>query len=403
MPAISDIVTTNRASTGTYFDAAGVMQTAPNNVWRMDHDPVTGAPLGVLIEEQRTNILLQSENLEDAGWIKIQSTVTEEADNRGMKMFRFTPNTSLLTQHAFVRVSGFPSLATDTAFAIGIVAKAGPGDANRIALLLSDGVGIRTQVYVDLLAGAIVSGAEDPAIVPYSRVAPLGDGFFRVEIVYIVRATSTQAPIYVLSASPVGAPLGVSDHNFNGTDGYLVSSPQIEQGAFPTSYIPTTDAAATRAAERGVIGSINPWFSNSSGSMVIDYTDAVPVGTQYGYIAGFNQNDSTATYIGSAVGGPSSREGFRSSTDGVVHFNRPYSLGRKKMALAWDASGSTSVRNGGAPVSGAAINNLGLLSQFVIGNLRLSSTDLRIGQVHIRSITYYPRRLSNAELQRVTS
>ena len=52
-----------RASTGTYFDSAGVMQTAAINAPRWDYDPVTLAPRGLLLEDQRTNLLLNSATL----------------------------------------------------------------------------------------------------------------------------------------------------------------------------------------------------------------------------------------------------------------------------------------------------------------------------------------------------
>lgn len=48
-------VSFSRSSTGTYFDAAGVMQNAASNVPRKGHNPATGAVRGLLAEEQRTN------------------------------------------------------------------------------------------------------------------------------------------------------------------------------------------------------------------------------------------------------------------------------------------------------------------------------------------------------------
>ena len=60
----------SRATTATYFDAAGVMQTAAINVPRIDHDPVTGESLGLLIEEARTNLLTYSEQFDNAIWLK---------------------------------------------------------------------------------------------------------------------------------------------------------------------------------------------------------------------------------------------------------------------------------------------------------------------------------------------
>lgn len=58
--ALSDIVTFTRASEATYFDAKGMLQTAGSNVPRLDFDPATGACKGLLIEEARTNVFLNS-------------------------------------------------------------------------------------------------------------------------------------------------------------------------------------------------------------------------------------------------------------------------------------------------------------------------------------------------------
>ena len=50
-----------RASVATYYDADGVLQTAAIDEPRLDHDPATLEPLGLLVEEERTNILLNSD------------------------------------------------------------------------------------------------------------------------------------------------------------------------------------------------------------------------------------------------------------------------------------------------------------------------------------------------------
>ena len=61
--ALDPRITFTRASTGTYFDATGTMQTAAVNVPRWDYDPNTLALRGLLFEEQRTNALLNSATL----------------------------------------------------------------------------------------------------------------------------------------------------------------------------------------------------------------------------------------------------------------------------------------------------------------------------------------------------
>ncbi len=57
------ITFTRAAGPATYFDATGTLQTAGTNVARFDYDPVTLASRGLLIEEARTNLLLNSASL----------------------------------------------------------------------------------------------------------------------------------------------------------------------------------------------------------------------------------------------------------------------------------------------------------------------------------------------------
>ena len=56
-------ITFTRASTAAYIDASGFIQTAATNAPRWDYDPVTHALRGLLIEEARTNVLLNSATL----------------------------------------------------------------------------------------------------------------------------------------------------------------------------------------------------------------------------------------------------------------------------------------------------------------------------------------------------
>ena len=53
-------ITFTRASSGTRVGPNGLIESIPTNVPRFDHDPITCKPLGLLIEEQRTNLLLHT-------------------------------------------------------------------------------------------------------------------------------------------------------------------------------------------------------------------------------------------------------------------------------------------------------------------------------------------------------
>jgi hypothetical protein len=56
-------VTFTRSSTATVINELGVLQVVASGVPRFDHDPVTGESLGLLMEESRTNLLLNSATL----------------------------------------------------------------------------------------------------------------------------------------------------------------------------------------------------------------------------------------------------------------------------------------------------------------------------------------------------
>jgi hypothetical protein len=46
-----------------------------------------------------------------------------------------------------------------------------------------------------------------------------------------------------------------------------IAAPQLELGAFPTSYIPTTTAAATRSADSAVVTPISSFYNQSEGTL----------------------------------------------------------------------------------------------------------------------------------------
>jgi len=59
----NNLITFSRASTGTFVGSNGLIQTAASGVPRFDHNPATGESLGLLVEEARTNLLLNSATL----------------------------------------------------------------------------------------------------------------------------------------------------------------------------------------------------------------------------------------------------------------------------------------------------------------------------------------------------
>src|SRR4051812_3519980 len=68
--SLTDLATFTRASTAMYVNALGVLASAAEDTPRIDYDPITLTPRGLLIEEARTNLLLRSESVATSPWTR---------------------------------------------------------------------------------------------------------------------------------------------------------------------------------------------------------------------------------------------------------------------------------------------------------------------------------------------
>ncbi len=60
--------TTGASNPATYVSSTGYITSATNNQPRFDYDPITLTCKGLLIEESRANIFIESETLLTAAW-----------------------------------------------------------------------------------------------------------------------------------------------------------------------------------------------------------------------------------------------------------------------------------------------------------------------------------------------
>lgn len=228
-----------RGSSGTYFDAYGVLQTASTNVARFDHNPVTGSPLGPLIEEQRENECLQSETLTTSPWAATGTyACASNGTIKGLTRFLIT-KTGTTEFHQWRQNVTW---TVDTQYTISeFMEKATAGDEGQI--VISQNVTNNSmQVKYDLVLGTAteVNGDHATGTLDDFGIVDFGGGVFLCWITF---------EFTDLSAS-TGGSFGIKTDNRN-TDGDTVfaSAVQWEAGAFPTSYIATTTAAVTRSAD----------------------------------------------------------------------------------------------------------------------------------------------------------
>jgi hypothetical protein len=382
---------TYQTTPGTYNPTTTAAYYGP----RFDYDPVTLAAKGLLIEEQRTNILLYSEQLDNAAWIKSNATITANATTspdgtaNAEKLVENTAN----AQHFVLQL---PSATASTAYTFTVYLKA----AERTRAALIDSGGSSATSVFDLSSGAVVSTSNCTASVSSS-----GNGWYRCSITFTsaVGQTGVNARVFLVNTGTNTTYTG------DGTSGIFVYGAQLEAGAFATSYIPTVASQVTRSADVATMTGTNfsSWYNQSEGTFVADF-DKYSTTLRGGVLCAGNTATAT-TATGITLDG---------QNDGKVraYIENAGALQLGNLTLA-NYTANTPIKGAVAYATnnavGAAAGALGTVStsvvvptvdNFQIGAVRATTSAAVLPlNGHIRQIAYYNTRLPNATLQALTA
>lgn len=250
-----DIVTIARSSGGGRFNAQGQYEWVGPDEPRIDYDPLTGECLGLLVEEQRTNLLTYSSDFANAVWKTVKTTIVPDtaiSPDGTVSADKLVEANVLTTQNMYRSAS----------YAIGSYAysiRAKNAGRNFIWLRALHSGGTFSGAFFNLTTGEITGISNCTA-----TVYPLPGGWYDCKIVF---SPTTNASGYVYTY--VRNVASSSNYTGDGTSGIYLWGAQLEQGAFPTSYIPTEDAQVTRAADIATVNDLAPWFNSNQGRFSI--------------------------------------------------------------------------------------------------------------------------------------
>jgi hypothetical protein len=382
-------VTFTRASSGTFTGSDGVIQTATTDVPRFDHNPTTGESLGLLVEESRTNLLLQS-NQFDATWTNTNSSETATAgtapDGTNTAWELKDTADAVSTAHSLVQ-SPSTSFTSGVAYTFSCWMKAGTLTEGGL-VFPSSAFTTAINCRINLSTGAVISSS---ATVSASTV-PYANGWYRV----IATATATATATGAVNIRPGN---GALSYIGTGTGTILVWGAQIEAGAFATSYIPTTTAAVTRAADVASITGSNfsSWYRQDEGSFLV--AGAVP-GDASGTFLSVDNN--TADQRWQLRRSTTARARLRLVSTGnsidLLSVNNVFSVGSSIKMAGSAIAGAQTIFVNGSNVVNATATAMPTATQFSIGSG--PSTD--VSSQTISRLTYWPQRLSNSTLQAIT-
>lgn len=391
-------ITFTRTGTATYFDATGTLTTATANVARFDHDPSTFESKGLLIEEGRTNSIRNSE----------ATGGTDGSPGTLPTNYSFQNTIGLTRTLSFGTINGFSYvdcryngtttgsglLHFDPETTTAITAGSGQTWISSFYIALISGSFPTTNLTINTQGrtsgGSLVAGQSSTTT---NLASGLTSSLQRYNSGSVTFNDSTVARVTSrISTQTIGSGVAV-DFTLR------IAAPQLEQGSFATSYIPTTSAAASRGADVAVVTPISSFFNPNEGTILNDFSVYVLDGattlrgiTQFTETGGITNRLQTGyrgngTYSFSAVASNTLEMEIAAPTlvtaNTICRAAQSYKSGDSARSFN-NATITTSVSS---------------ITSATRERMRFGDNGTAMLNGHIRKVAYYPKRLSNAQLQ----
>jgi hypothetical protein len=227
------------------------------------------------------------------------------------------------------------------------------------------------------------------------RVEPWGTDVFRCSETFRMTASGT------LGSLRLGPVVSTTDTSNSAIGTQLAfAAPQIELGAIPTSFIPTTTAAVTRNADVVNLSSVSGVIGQTEGTIYLEVDMSVipnffvPFAIDIGAVSeylfiGVNSSGAFRVVIKKATG---------SQTQLMISSANP--VGVYKIAVAYKNGDYAMSINGATPITSNDSTNYPV-GAFSVVHLAVSAYG--IGLCRTRAAALYTTRLTNAELATLTT
>jgi hypothetical protein len=356
-----------RATTAFRTNASGILESVASGVPRLDYPAAGGCP-SLLVEPAATNLVLRSEEFDDAVWAKVQV---------GSAL------APVVTANAGVAPNG-----TTTADRVVF---------NTVGTAIGDRSIIRQSITsVDAKIGTIYMKSNTGS----NQTIGFHDGVFT----NLVTLTN-QWQRFQVNIGTANVFFGLESRGTStpGVRDILIWGAQLETGSVATSYIPTVAATATRNADviskTGVSGFIGQAFGTLYAEVDVRNTASLK---RLLYLSDGTTNNEIRITLSAANSGDVQLAVRLNSTLIVNSFSptNVYSNGVFKIAAAYKSADYVLYINGSQILTSSAVGNIPACNRIDIGN-QLGTSNFFNDR--IRAAAIYTTRLSNTELAQLTS
>ena len=230
-----DMTFARTGDTATRVNSSGLIESVLANKPRLDYLGSTCPKL--LLEPQRTNLTLYSEQLDNAYWNKTGCSVTANATTSPSGSINADQiiESATTADHAIFDVVTY--YVSGTTYTVSFYAKA--NGRSKIDLTSANSGTCPTGRFDLTAVTALATGTSFNA-----KIESVGNGWFRCSVSKIAPNTGLDVNYYLMVQN-----FGTNSYLGNGTSGVYLWGMQTEAGAYATSYIPTTTASVTRNAD----------------------------------------------------------------------------------------------------------------------------------------------------------
>lgn len=386
-------ITFTRASGATRFKSNGLMEVVGNDVARFDYDPATLQSRGLLIEESRTNLLLQSSDISNGAgrtYSACSGVANQTTSPTGAADAALVKEDASNSYH-FIQMQLVGTISTT--YTASVFVKAGARqylwvEVHTNMTGANDQVLISATLNLSTLAVTNTNGV--------TTITPVGGGWYRIVSTCTTAASLVDTIQYRTGLSNANSIVSYAGDN---TSGFYLYGAQLEVGSFATSYIPTTSAAVTRAGDTANITGTNfsSWYNSVEGTFICGWIDQNTGSSGASGLLSVNDGSGNNKYDLRAGSGHSIASG---GSGWILATGTPSAGIPHKMGLSYIANAQSLSRDGVAPATGVAAVLPPGLNAINLGRLDNASSYYLNG--HIRSLIYYNTRLSDTKLQALT-